>query len=69
MENPQEDSRAKQLERLFTAVLLMLVAVLLLLSNLYTPQLWGVKVALAAVLAGTSAFFGLKYVQHRRGVP
>ena len=66
MEHSEEAGGRKQGERLYTAVLLLLVAVLLLVSILYTAQLWWVKVALAVVLSGVGAFFGWKYRQERR---
>ncbi len=69
MENAKKDRKRKQFERLFTAVLLTAVAALLLVSIAYTPRLWGVKVVLAAVLVGISAFFGRKYAQERRALP
>jgi membrane protein YdbS with pleckstrin-like domain len=65
MESSEESRRTKQFERLYTAVLLLLVAVLLLVSIFYTAQLWWVKVSIAVVLVSTGAFFGRKYLQDR----
>ena len=65
MEHSEEAERTRQGEKLYTAVLLLLVAVLLLASIVYTAQLWWVKVSLALVLSGVGAFFGWKYWQER----
>ena len=40
MENSEDTKKAKQFERLYTAILVLLVAILLLISILYTPHLW-----------------------------
>ena len=65
MENSEDTKKAKQFERLYTALLVLLVAILLLISILYTPRLWPVKVAIAAILISVSALFGHKYVRGR----
>ena len=65
MENSEETKKAKQFERLYTAVLVLLVAILLLVSILYTPRLWWVKVAIAVILIGVSIFFGHRYQRDR----
>ncbi len=65
MENSEESKRTKQFERLYTAVLLLLVAVLLLVSIFYTTGLWWVKVSISLVLVVISAFFGRKYLRNR----
>ena len=65
MESPKEAKRTKQFERLYTAVLLLLVAVLLLVSIFYTVQLWWVKVSIAVVLASVGAFCGRRYLKER----
>ena len=64
MENSEDTKKDKQFERLYTAVLVLLVAILLLVSILITPRLWWVKVAIAVILIGVSIFFGHRY---RRG--
>ena len=52
-----EEKKAARFERLYTAVLLLVVAVLLLLSTLYTGRLWGVKAGLALGLLVMSGYF------------
>lgn len=64
MEDPGEEKTA-QFERLYSAILLLLVAALLLLSILYTERLWGVKVGIALGLLGMSGFFLRRYAQGR----
>lgn len=63
MDNSEESQKAKQFERLYTAVLILLVAILLLVSIFYTSRLWWVKVGIAAVLVGIGTFFGCKYLR------
>ena len=65
MDRPEETQSTKQFERLYTTVLLSLVAVLLLISILYTTQLWWVKAVIAVVLTGISAFLSRRYLQER----
>ena len=65
MENSEDTKKTKQFERLYTAVLVLLVAILLLISILYTPRLWWVKVAIAVILIGVSIFFGHRYRRER----
>ena len=65
MENSEDTKKAKQFERLYTALLVLLVAILLLISILYTPRLWSVKVAIAVILIGVSVLFGHKYLRGR----
>ena len=65
MENSEDTKKAKQFERLYTAILVLLVAILLLISILYTPRLWVVKVAIAAILIGIGTFFGQRYLRER----
>ena len=65
MENSEDTKKTKQFERLYTALLVLLVAILLLISILYTPRLWSVKVAIAVILIGVSALFGHKYLRGR----
>ena len=65
MENSEDTKKAKQFERVYTAILVVLVAILLLISILYTPRLWPVKVVIAAILIGLGAFFGSRYLRGR----
>ena len=65
MENSEDTKKAKQFERLYTAILVLLVAVLLLVSILYTPRLWPVKVVIAVILIGLGIFFGQRYMRER----
>lgn len=66
MSSHGEDGRnTKQYERLFTALQLLLVAVLLVVSIVYTTQLWWVKAGIALVLASVSGFIGRKYWRAR----
>jgi uncharacterized membrane protein YdbT with pleckstrin-like domain len=65
MENSEDTKKTKQFERLYTALLLLLVALLLLISILYTSHLWLVKVAIAVILTGIGAFFGQRYLRER----
>ncbi len=65
MGNAEDAKKSKQFERVYTAVLLLLVGLLLLVSILYTTHLWLAKVAIAAVLIGVSVLFGHKYLRER----
>ena len=65
MENSEDTKKAKQFERLYTAILVLLVAILLLISILYTPRLWPVKVVIVGILIGVSAFFGYRCLRER----
>ena len=65
MENSEDIKKTKQFERLYTAVLVLLVAILLLVSILFTLRLWWVKVAIAVILVGVSIFFGHRYRRDR----
>ena len=65
MENSEDSKKAKQFERLYTTILVLLVATLLLVSILYTPRLWTVKVVIAVILIGIGAFFGQRYLRER----
>lgn len=61
-----EDARkSKQFERLYTAVLVLLVAILLLISIIYTRNLWQVKVIIAVILIGISGLFWVRYLGDR----
>ena len=65
MGNSEETQKAKQFERLYTVVLVLLVAILLLASILYTSHLWLVKTAIAIILIGIGIFFGCRYLRER----
>ena len=65
MSNSEDSRKAKQFERLYTALLVLLVAILLLVSILYTSHLWWVKVVIAVILLGIGTFFGLRYLRER----
>ena len=65
MGNSDDTKKAKQFERLYTTLLVLLVAILLLISILYTPRLWLVKVVIALILIGIGAFFGHRYLRER----
>ena len=65
MGNSEDTRKAKQFERLYTAILVLLVAILLLISILYTPRLWPVKVVISAILISLSIFFGQRYLRER----
>ena len=65
MENSEDTKKAKQFERLYTAILVLLVAILLLISILYTLHLWLVKVVIAGILIGVGAFFAHRYLRER----
>ena len=65
MGNSEDTTKAKQFERLYTALLVLLVAILLLISILYTSRLWLVKVVIAVILLGIGGFFGQRYVRER----
>lgn len=53
------------LELIYSAVILLLVAILLMASNLYTTDLWLVKTAIAFVLLIVSAILGKNYLAQR----
>ncbi len=65
MGNSEETQKSKQFERLYTMVLVLLVAILLLVSILYTSHLWLVKMAIAIILIGIGIFFGHRYLRER----
>ena len=65
MRKSEDTKKAKQFERLYTAALVLLVAILLLVSILYTPRLWLVKVGIAVILIGVGTLFGHKYLRER----
>lgn len=66
MEPVEQTRKTRQLEWIYTAVLLFVVAALLLASLAYTKELWWVKSALALGLLIFSTFCPWKYVQGRR---
>jgi len=53
------------MELIYSAVILLLVAILLMASNLYTTDLWLVKTAIAFVLLIVSAILGKNYLAQR----
>ena len=65
MENSEDTKKAKQFERLYTALLVLLVAILLIVSIIYTSYLWWVKVGIAAILIVIGALFVHKYLRDR----
>jgi len=67
MDPLEEEKKLKQFERLYSAVFLLIIALLILASILYTARLWLVKVLITLVLLGFSAFFARAYFQERGG--
>lgn len=67
MSQSEKEGKSARFERLYTAVLLLVVAVLLLLSTLYTPALWGVKAGIAMALLGMSSYFFWRAKSSRSG--
>ena len=65
MENSEDTRRTHQFERIYTLLLLWLVAGLLLISILYTSALWWVKVLIASVLIIIGAIFAHSYWRER----
>lgn len=65
VENSEDPKKAKQFERLYTTILVLLVAILLLVSILYTSRLWLVKVVIAAILLVIGVVFGQRYMRER----
>ena len=61
----EEEKRTTQVEKIYTAVILLLVAILLFASNLYTTELWMVKSMIALVLFIVSAILGRTYWAQR----
>lgn len=57
MSEAEEEKKAAHFERIYTAGLLLVVAILLLLSTLYTGRLWGVKAGLVLGLLVISGYF------------
>lgn len=54
------------LDALFSGILMLLAAVLLLAANLYTTDLWQLKVILALLLIALGSGFCWKFVRARR---
>jgi membrane-bound ClpP family serine protease len=50
-------------ERLYTAIFLIVVGVLMLVSNLYTLQLWWVKGTIGTVFIVVGVFAGYMYTK------
>ncbi len=65
MEKLEEGKKLKQFERLYSSILLLIVAILILASILYTTRLWLVKVFITLVLLGFSGLFVWRYFQER----
>ena len=63
--NSEDTKKAKQFERLYTTILVLFVAILLLVSILYTSRLWLVKVVIAAILLVIGVVFGQRYMRER----
>ena len=61
----ENDKKTIQLELIYSAVILLLVAILLMASNLYSTDLWLVKTMIALALFIVSAILGKKYWSHR----
>lgn len=65
MGKSEDAKKSKQFERLYTTVLVLLVAILLLISIFYTRSLWQVKVTIAVILIGISGLFWGRYMGDR----
>ena len=61
----ENDKKTIQLELIYSAVILLLIAILLMVSNLYSTDLWLVKTMIALALFIVSAILGKKYWSHR----
>lgn len=61
----ENEKRTIQLELIYSAVILLLVAILLIASNLYSTDLWLVKTMIALALFIVSAILGKIYWSHR----
>ena len=57
---------SKQFERVYSAVVLLLLAVLLVGSIYYTEELWQVKVGIALVLLAVGGYSIVQYLRLRR---
>lgn len=67
MADRDEKRNNRGMDTLFSGILMLLAAALLLLANLYTTELWPVKAALALLLTGTGVAFCWRFVSSRRG--
>jgi len=61
----ENKNKTIQLELIYSAVILLLIAILLMTSNLYTTDLWLVKIVIAFVLLIVSAVLGKNYWSQR----
>ena len=61
-----ESADSKQCERVYSAVVLLLLAVLLVGSIYYTEALWQVKVGIALVLLAVGGYSIVQYLRLRR---
>ena len=61
-----ESADSKQCERVYSAVVLLLLAVLLVGSIYYTEELWQVKVGIALVLLAVGGYSIVQYLRLRR---
>ncbi len=66
MVDRDEKRNNRGMDTLFSGILMLLAAALLLLANLYTTELWPVKAGLALLLAGTGVTFCWRFVSGRR---
>ena len=57
---------SKQFERVYSAVVLLLLAVLLVGSIYYTEELWQVKVGISLVLFAVGGYSIVQYLRLRR---
>ena len=61
-----DSADSKQSERVYSAVVLLLVAVLQVGSIYYTEELWQVKVGIALVLLAVGGYSIVQYLRLRR---
>ena len=61
-----DSADSKQCERVYSAVVLLLVAVLQVGSIYYTEELWQVKVGIALVLLAVGGYSIVQYLRVRR---
>ena len=65
MSDDAHAGKRRQFERAYTAGMLLAVAALLLAANLYSTQLWPVKVALAVVLGAVAVYQAVQFRRHK----
>ena len=65
MSDDAHTAKRRQFERAYTAGMLLAVAALLLAANLFSTQLWTVKVALAVVLGAVAAYQAVQFRRHK----